>query len=86
MHKNYYCIAATFITIPIFMIIDLVGFIQDVYSVHENQGSISISVFSFNSSIDVEVNFTTFKLTAIEGIVYKSPFKLLCDLSKQIKL
>ena len=44
------------------------GFIQDIYSVREDEGSISISVFSFNSSIDVEVNFTTFQQTAIEGV------------------
>ena len=45
----------------------LVGFVQDIYSVHEDQGSISISIFSFNSSLDVKVNFTTFEKTAIEG-------------------
>ena len=50
-------------------ILGLVGFIQDIYTVRENDGFISLSLFLFNSSIDVEVNFTTFELKrAIEGM------------------
>jgi hypothetical protein len=51
------------------IIIGLVGFIQNIYTVREDADTISLSIFLFNSSIDdiVEVNFTTFEKTAIEG-------------------
>ena len=47
----------------------LVGFIQDVYTVREDKGFVSLPLFLFNSSVDVEVNFTTFEQTAIKGIL-----------------
>ena len=51
-----------------FIIIGLVGFIQDNYIVREDDSFINISIFSYNSSLDVMVNFTTVDHTALEGI------------------
>ena len=45
----------------------LAGFIQDIYTVREDEGFINISIFSVNSSLDVVVNFTTVDHTAMEG-------------------
>ena len=46
----------------------LVGFVQDIYTVREDEGFINVSIFSVNSSLDVVVNFTTVDHTALEGI------------------
>ena len=50
----------------------LVGFIQNVYTVREDAGFMNLFIFVFNSSVDVEVNFTTFEQTAVEGITISS--------------
>ena len=45
----------------------LAGFSQEVYTVQEDAGFMNLSIFVFNSSIDVVVNFTTVEESAIEG-------------------
>ena len=46
----------------------LVGFSQDVYTVREDAGFMNLSIFIFNSSVDVVVNFTTLEQSATKGI------------------
>ena len=46
----------------------LVGFSQDVYTVREDAGFMNLSIFVFNSSVDVVINFTTLEQSATKGI------------------
>ena len=46
----------------------IAGFSQDVYTVREDASFMNLSIFVFNSSVDVVVNFTTFEKNATEGI------------------
>ena len=48
--------------------IGLAGFIQHIYTVREDDSYINLTIFSFNSSLNVEVNLNTFDETAMEGI------------------
>ena len=52
----------------LYMYSGLVGFIQDVYTVREDAGFMNLSIFVFNSSVDVVVNFTTLEQSATKGI------------------